>query len=243
MSDQHDQIKQDLAAYALGALEPDEVATVEEHLKGCEECQALFDEYLQTTALLPMALDITSPPAGAGERLLATARASATVETETPHRAERIGTPSTPWKLIAAASLLLAMILGGTLIWTLAGDDDDSMPGDGERVVALSGSPDAPEASGHLILDESDEWAMLIVANLPAIQPGRAYQFWFVAPDGERVSGAVFNPGPEGGAVVEIDVPENVGDYERIGVTEEPEGGSEGPTGTNVLGGLLRASG
>lgn len=244
MTDQHEQIKQDLAAYALGALEPDEAAAVEEHLTGCDECRALLDEYRQSASLLPLALDITSPPAGAGERLLASAREAAQAESSAQGRPDTIDSRSTGWQLVAAASLILALVLGGALIWALTGDDDgDTLTGAGERVVALSGSPDAPDASGHLVMDEADERAMLVVTNLPDVPAGRAYQFWFVAPDGERVSGGVFSTDPDGGAVVEINVPQNVTAFERIGVTEEPEGGSEGPTGTNVLGGLLQPTG
>ncbi len=36
----HNRWKEDLAAYMLGALEPDEAAELERHLEGCERCRA-----------------------------------------------------------------------------------------------------------------------------------------------------------------------------------------------------------
>jgi anti-sigma factor RsiW len=35
----HDRFDEDLAAYALGALPPDDAAELERHLEGCEVCR------------------------------------------------------------------------------------------------------------------------------------------------------------------------------------------------------------
>lgn len=244
MIDQHDRFRQDLAAYALGSLDPDDAAALERHLETCAECRAILDDYRQAAFVMPLALEITPPPPGAGDRLLARARAagSPAEPQERQPVTGRFGT--TEWMLLAAASLVLALILGGWLAWLQFDDEGDGAPGPtaGGRVVALDGSENAPKASGHLVVPPEGSWATLVATNLPAVDEGHAYQFWFVAPGGERVSGGVFRPDQEGGAVFEVDMPENVWTYERIGVTEEPAGGSPGPTGTNVLAGTMETS-
>ena len=56
-----DQVRELLEAYALGALDADEQARVEQHLAGCAECRQLVAEYAETVHRLPQALAAVSP--------------------------------------------------------------------------------------------------------------------------------------------------------------------------------------
>lgn len=70
----HDQIRGLLEAYALGALDADEQAMVEQHLRECEEdCPRLVKEYADLVHTFPQALAAASPmplPSSMKDRLL-----------------------------------------------------------------------------------------------------------------------------------------------------------------------------
>lgn len=48
--------------YALGALEPDEVAAVDAHIRGCPSCELSLADALRTTGMLPFMLPMQKPP-------------------------------------------------------------------------------------------------------------------------------------------------------------------------------------
>ena len=51
------------AAYALGALEPDEAAAVDAHIRGCPACERAVAEAQRTTGMLPFLVPLYTPPA------------------------------------------------------------------------------------------------------------------------------------------------------------------------------------
>ncbi len=104
--------------------------------------------------------------------------------------------------------------------------------------VALQGTEAAPSATAQLIPHPGRQGATLAVRDLPAPPPGRVYQMWFIRPDGQRDSGGTFTVEDED-TVTYIHPPADISEYVAVGVTDEPAGGSPGPTGTKVLGGEL----
>ena len=56
-----DRIKERLAAYAVGALAPDEQIIVDEHVDGCANCRYLLNEYRDIIATLPEIMADVSP--------------------------------------------------------------------------------------------------------------------------------------------------------------------------------------
>jgi anti-sigma-K factor RskA len=78
----HKRITDQLAAYALGALDADERQAVEGHLADCAECRQLAGELTETADLLPLALATASPvqpPRELKARLLQAAQTPAPV--------------------------------------------------------------------------------------------------------------------------------------------------------------------
>lgn len=65
----HDDVQSLLGAYALDALDPEEVAAVEEHLAGCPRCQSEVAAYRNTASLL--ATPGGQAPAGVWDRIAA----------------------------------------------------------------------------------------------------------------------------------------------------------------------------
>jgi anti-sigma factor RsiW len=78
-----------LEAYALGMLEPEELADVERHLAGCADCRARVRELEAAAHRLPQALAAVSPlepPADLERRVLARTRP----EPERPRARRRV---------------------------------------------------------------------------------------------------------------------------------------------------------
>lgn len=69
MIDEHELLREEVAAHALGALDDTARERLEVHLAGCAECRRLLAEYRQTADELPFLLPVESPPANAWERI------------------------------------------------------------------------------------------------------------------------------------------------------------------------------
>jgi len=78
---------------------------------------------------------------------------------------------------------------------------------------------------------------VLYVWGLDPLPESQVYQAWLIEPDGERVSGGLFEVA-EGEDFIQVVVqsPEIIKGFDGIGVTVEPAGGSTSPTGQKVLG-------
>jgi anti-sigma-K factor RskA len=85
--------------------------------------------------------------------------------------------------------------------------------------------------SGRFVWSESQGRAVLVVDALPALADDRAYELWYIDGDTPRPAG-VFDL--HGSRIVEVldDVPTGA---DMIGITEEPSGGSDLPTGPILL--------
>lgn len=59
----HEEYRERLAAYALGALDGPEARTLEEHLAACRECGAEAARWLDTASTLALAAEHVEPPA------------------------------------------------------------------------------------------------------------------------------------------------------------------------------------
>jgi anti-sigma-K factor RskA len=103
-------------------------------------------------------------------------------------------------------------------------------------VVLRSDKPDSP-AHGLLLLKPEESHAVLIVQDLPPVPRDRAYQVWLVWGNGQRDNGGVFRVDEQGFGLMYITAPQPFTTYQRVGITEEPAGGSPGPTSPRVIGG------
>jgi hypothetical protein len=57
----HQELRERLEAYSLGALDADEAAVVGDHLATCDECRTELAQLWRVTNALPAALEVTSP--------------------------------------------------------------------------------------------------------------------------------------------------------------------------------------
>jgi hypothetical protein len=99
---------------------------------------------------------------------------------------------------------------------------------------------DSGQARGALLLQASTPNAVLVVQELPRLKPDRVYQLWLVR-DNIRDDGGTFRVDQQGFGIVFVHAPYPMAAYQRAGITEEPAGGSPGPTSPRVIGGPLTA--
>lgn len=228
-----------LPAYALDILDETEMTQVAEHLAVCSACQAELRLYQAVADELPLALAQAAPRPALKERLMKDihARQVNTTGAAQPgfwRRWAAFFQRSAPaWSM----ALIVVLALGNLLFWRrlsqVSGHDAAPM-----RVIALASTKDAPQAMGTLVMNPSGDYGSLVVDHLVVLDAGHQYQVWLIR-DGQRTSGGVFSANPDGYASVELYAPLPLIQYQSIGITIEPAGGSPGPTGAKVLGGDL----
>jgi anti-sigma-K factor RskA len=239
------ELAEQLEAYALGILDAATTREVERHLAACPRCRADLAAVHEVVQALPLAVDLVDPPPTLGRRIQARARREALARW-------LLGR----WSLVAA---LLALTFATTLwAFSLQGRVDalarerDALAGRlwAQGVAAqillapdtapreLVGSEVAPSARGRLYVNPSRDTALLLVENLPPLPEGRAYQLWLIEGD-RRASGGVFRVDESGRGYLLVRAAAPLAAYDAVGVTDEPAGGSPGPTGSRVLAGSL----
>ncbi|HET7425192.1 MAG TPA: anti-sigma factor [Gemmatimonadales bacterium] len=242
------------AAYALGALAPEEARRFEEFLAGSPETQREVAEYRDVAALLALGGGEAAPSADLRQRVLARV-AESKVQ---PLRPARARGRAVLW-LALAASLLAVVGLALNLraaqgelrdLRELLNDTQGRLAAreatlnaifePGVQMYQLTASGD-PEPGIQLFYDRQRERVVIHGFRLRQVPEDRAYQLWFIR-DGKPVPSVTFKPEADGHARVEqIPVPTG-GDVSAAAVTIEPAAGSTTPTMPIVLVGPLKRS-
>ena len=102
---------------------------------------------------------------------------------------------------------------------------------------ALPVKADVENLAGSMLVDKDKSTAVLVLWNLPQVESSKTYQIWLIDSEGRRTSGGLFRPlNEQGYTTATVHSPLPFEQYVGVGVTIEPEGGSEGPTGSRILG-------
>lgn len=258
MSDPRMDPVEDLAAaYALGALSPEESRRFEAHLAASPETQREVAEYREVAALLALGGPDSAPGPDLRRRILDRVGGSK-VQPLTAAPARRSATPRIMWGALAA-SLVAAIGLGAGLLSTrgevaelrarldatgqqLASREAtlNAIFEPGVQMFQLTASGD-PDPGIQLFWDRERHRAILHGFRLRSVPSGQAYQLWFIK-DGAPVPSVTFTPEPTGHARVEqIEVPAD-GTVSAAAVTVEPAAGSAQPTSPILLVGPLQKS-
>ena len=221
----HRPYAEDLAAYLLDALTPEETSAFELHLAGCAGCQA-EERWLRTAVdVLPSSIEQFEPPAELRQRLMGTVKAEAKADRDGRRPARRsfrslILRPATA---VAAVAILAAGIAG-----YLIGDEG------GVRTKTVAAKPigAVPTAGGELV--KNGRTTVLRVEGLPLQRRGRVYQVWLATAGGKKViPSSLFVVDRDGHGSVAI--PSGLADVQAVLVSNEPAGGSTAPTTKPVL--------
>lgn len=226
-----------LAAFALDCLDPQEKRAVTKHLAGCPECRNKLQLFEETASHLAYAVPALEPPPRLKNRLLQKCRPRQEFSWFTTLLAR--------WpRLIPTTSLaacVLAIFFASTslLLWQQSGGLDSRTLAN-VQIVALQGTERMPSAVGQLLIDDKSGEGRLLVRAMQPLAATLQYQLWLIR-DGQRTSGGVFSVAQSGRASLTIHSSLLLSQYDSLGVTIEPFGGSKGPTGHKVLGGKMIA--
>jgi anti-sigma-K factor RskA len=238
-------------AYALGALEPDEVAWVEAHLEGCPRCRELARAARGLAATLFFDVPLVEPPADLQQRVLA--RVQQEARQARPHAGaderERATNDSPGGEAPDAADRrrrgglhrLLRGLLGeepGAVTDAAAARLAELLSAPDCQVWLVAGTADAPGANARLVGVPGGHDAVLVASGLQPLPPDRAYQVWFLR-GGQPAPNAVFHVARDGHGRQLVHAPGRLSDFEVVAVTPEPANGSPAPTGPIVLAGDL----
>jgi len=229
-----------LPAFVLDILSDDETNQVAVHLAECSTCQAELARLQQVADELPLALVQTMPPTRVKDNLMRAihSRQLKTISSSRPislaHRLEGLLRTRLP---ALGLALIVVMVLGNLLLWRQLNLANHQMSTP-MRLYVLANTQNSPEALGTLIMDPNGKYGTLVVDNLAMLDPGKQYQVWLIR-GAKRNSGGVFSVNPDGYASLEIQASLPLAQYDSVGITIEPAGGSPGPTGAKVLTGEL----
>ena len=87
----HAERRDDLAAYALGALDQPTAADLETHLAGCEACSEYLRWLEPAVDLLPASVEQVEPPASLKRNLMEAVRADAATAPRPPRSPAGVG--------------------------------------------------------------------------------------------------------------------------------------------------------
>lgn len=221
--------RDDLAAYALGALDRDERQAVAAHLEGCETCRAEVASY-QDAAWAFAETAATPPPAGLRERVVARERRAPDLGDRLRALLAPLGRP-VPFAVPVALALL---VLASLVVLRGAQQDADAYAralagvADG-RVVALADTGESGQVRGALVIPSAGR--AYLVLRLPAPPAGKTWEAWVIR--GEVPLAAGITEGRSGVVTLLLTQPVLAGD--AVAVTLEPAGGLDRPSGRPVL--------
>jgi len=252
----HQEINEQLEAYAFGTTEGSETDAVDRHLEGgCESCIDRLRQLVELSARLAAAVPQRDPSPAVKERLLEKIRSGRQRQSRAPaSRSHRFG-----WVLAAAASAA-AIVLA---VWSLGIREDltalrsDLGASQQEvvrlredmatyetatrllgkpctRLVDLAGVEPNPQAFGKVMLHPDERVGIIYVYRLPQTPEGMEYQLWFLR-DGKPASVGVFSVSEDGSAVLKLPGLPDPKTIVEFQVTIEPLGGRTAPTGMQYL--------
>jgi len=243
MTIDHPSFRENLAAYALNALDEEETAALKAHLQTCDTCCAELADYQRVSAGLLSALPPQAPRPTL-KRALASRLPSAK---QAVHPRWQFGLSFGQ----IAATTVLSLLLGMNVLSFLHVSELQTQQAAlarqlemGQKALAMIASPGAytlpvgdGDVAGSLIVNRERNSGILILSDLRELKKGKTYQIWLIEPDNGRVSAGLFDASRESGfTIVSLDSSDSFQGYTGIGVTIEPAGGSDQPTGPKVFG-------
>ncbi len=217
---EHDERRDELAVYLLGALDPGDAATLEQHLAGCEDCRTELEWLRPAARILPETVERVEPPAQLRARIMGEVEADAKAERSRVRTGSRLRLPALrPAMGLAVLALLVAAIAG----YAIRSD------GGGEAQTTVAAGH-APGVTAKMVRE--GETGTLRLANVRPLPPDKVLQAWVRRGREVESAKALFVPNRDGTATAVIDHMDGVN---AVMVTAEPRGGSDRPTSAPIV--------
>jgi anti-sigma-K factor RskA len=257
---EHDQILELIEAYALGALEQQESATVAAHLaSGCPECTKALEEARWLVTQLVYLAPSAEPSASLRSRVLQQAKSEAGPARVTEMRSSSPTKSAIPVWMWAGVAAMLLLTMYST--WNAKRTNDKNAEINAQLARALwerGALQEQLTAARHeaVILTDPGSKKFTIWPNdkqMPRLEaawhqnmgiyvsgqkvpmPGKNHvlQLWLISKSGKPMPSRTFWPDSSGKVDLMIDdPPEVLAQTKALAVTEEPMGGSPQPTTT-----------
>jgi Anti-sigma-K factor rskA len=229
----HDSRLEEVAAFAIGALDADRIGDLKEHLKGCKRCQEELRWLAPAVRALPEAAEPQTPPPGLKQRLMEEVRADAAVAAKRVREEERreraasgggfgewlrgLRLGGLTWKPLAglAAVVLIIVAVTGYTVGTGGG-------GSGIHTTEA----EQPNGIVAKVVTEGNR-AEVRLANVKQLPEGKVLEAWVQRGNAVEPVPALFAPDHAGNASTTI---ENMKNVSLVMVTREPAGGTKVPT-------------
>ena len=254
-----------LPDFVLGKLDETSLRRVSRHVDACPACQRDLTNTMDVLGVLanipppPARVRAAILQRAAGERPAAV-RDSATpgiagavpivtggvqwerIAEKDDRRHLPFGQPARRWLLVAASAAVF--LVSGLVGWSYdqrnAGVEDD-------RIAALVNDPtaayplddsDLPVAAAGVVFAEPEGREVYLVANgLPVLPNDQRYQVWLFTTDHRQESAGLLAVGADGEVRALLETSGPFVNYVGVGLTAEPQAGSDMPTSDLVLGG------
>lgn len=213
----------DVAAYALGALDGAEAERFRAHLRTCSICRDELAAFADVVHALPLSAPRHHAPAGMRRNVMREVKAEARASSRTQPSPRPRRTPG--WLTLRPALALGVAALAAAAV--VIGIGSGGSPA--SRIVHAKVT-----GQGYAELRLGDGHAELVVNHFPAPTTGRIYEVWLVRP-GAAVAPtkALFSVNSAGQG--DVDVPGSLHGVAKVLVTSEPAGGSLHPTRAPVI--------
>jgi hypothetical protein len=251
-----------LPGYALGCLDEEDLLKVARHLPVCVACRSDLLTYWPVTDQLALAAPPRIPSPDLRAKILQQVGAASPADEKTTAAQPAARAPSGParpapfrntlgdilrslWTrpvrlAFSAIALLLVVFISisSFILWQRVNDLQAKIQQGNMQLVSLTGTTNAPQAHGYMMVFKNESYGTLVIDNAPRLEAGYQYQLWLIK-DGKRTSGGVFSVSEDGYGTLQVVSGQPLDNYASFGITIEPAGGSPAPTGKKVLGGNL----
>jgi anti-sigma-K factor RskA len=213
----------DVAAYALGALDAAEVEVFRAHLETCAVCRDELAAFQNVVETLPSSVPQHAAPSALRRRVLDAVEQESRLELPKRRRRQArspfagFSIPRPALALGASLAIAAAVVVGVEVNGSTARVYEARVTGPGSAEITVSG--------GH---------AELVVRHFAPPPPGKIYEVW-LARSGQSPTptSALFSVTASGDG--DVDVPGDLQGVNEVLVTPEPDGGSRVPTHSPVI--------
>ena len=213
----HEQFGEDLALYALNALEGEDRRKIEEHLASCTECRLELEQLRGDGALLALSTTGPRPPLRAKKRLLDAIAAESPASR--PQTAREQKPPRHSWWGWLGWAATGAVIVLAAALWKEnrglreeAGilrrvtSQQASQLDELRRIAAPIIEPEAqrvilvamktpPQPQGKAFYLRNRSSLVFVANNMPALPAQKAYELWLIPTQGAPILGRRLRPG------------------------------------------------